>query len=456
MAHKHDDHDHEQLDEHGHDHSGHDHHGHEHGPEPLDIPGVNRPAEDTANKSLSDALHMSFRLLSVIMVFVLAALVLTGISQVQPTERGVRLLFGAIQGEGRSRVLPEGLNWSWPEPIGKVEKIPVDQRKLEIKDFWFRVQGNMDIRKLSEIQTSGEGLKPGYDGALLTADRSLVHVLLTCQYRIATGESGTDSIEIVDYLTNVAEPEELVRSVVCAAANHAAAIRTADVILNNKDEFCSAIRQEAQKQLSRPDSPSGIQIQQIQMEAATVPLAVIPSQNAVTSSQQEASTEVSKAKSDAVSWLNQTSGQNWKKLVGDPDSSADLGLLQQYAMLREKGDSAGAEALIGQIDTVLLDSGGQVAQILNEAKASNETLRQRVAGKVKEFQGLAENYEKTPQLMLQRLWTEAKQQILTSKLIEKFYVTPGAQKTVIMINEDPEVLKAMAKEKLTNPTGKPQ
>ena len=89
-----------------------------------------------ANRSLADALRLSFRLLSLIMIGAMVWLLLTGMASVQPEERAVRMLFGRILGEGDERVLGEGLKWSWPEPIGRVLRISTEQRSLAIDDFW--------------------------------------------------------------------------------------------------------------------------------------------------------------------------------------------------------------------------------------------------------------------------------------------------------------------------------
>ncbi len=86
---------------------------------------------DAANRSLARALRQSFRLLSFVMILVLVAFILTGLTQIHPDQCGVRLLFGRIQGG----ILTEGLKWSAPEPVGRVLKIPIGQRQVSIDDF---------------------------------------------------------------------------------------------------------------------------------------------------------------------------------------------------------------------------------------------------------------------------------------------------------------------------------
>ena len=138
-------------------------------------------AEDemvAANRSLADALRLSFVLLSVGMVIVLIAFLASGFTLVRSSEIGVKLFFGRIVGEGNERIVGEGLCWSWPEPIGRVEKIPTATQVIKIDDFWMYERPEEVDTPLAERTPQSPGLRPGFDGALLTGDRALVHVKL--------------------------------------------------------------------------------------------------------------------------------------------------------------------------------------------------------------------------------------------------------------------------------------
>ena len=50
--------------------------------------------------------------------------------------------------------------------------------------------------------------------------------------------------------------------------------------------------------------------------------------------------------------------------------------------------------------------------------------------------------------MLERLWAAARDEILDSPTVEKFYLTLGSGKTILRINRDPRVVKEILREQL--------
>jgi hypothetical protein len=96
-----------------------------------------------------------------------------------------------------------------------------------------------------------------------------------------------------------------------------------------------------------------------------------------------------------------------------------------------------------------MDSGGEVARILNGARADNDRIRQEVANRAGNFLQLVEDFKATPALMMERLWGDVKEEVLTSPNIEKYYISPSKeQKTILMINQDPDVIQALQRKKL--------
>ena len=277
---------------------------------------------DLAGKSLADALRVSFRLLSLFMVMIFVLFLFTGVSQIQTNERGIRLLFGKIQGEGVASVLENGLAWSLPEPIGQIEKIPTGERTLEINNF----------KPFDETKTLAEGLRPGWDGALLTGDRAMVHLKLTCNYRIGSGGPQTDAEMIMDYVSNIADPDEVVRSAVCNAAIHLASTLTADMILISgnvgdtevvaegqtaDNKLGDAIRKQGQKMLDSVES--GIWISSVKVESRIPPLAAKAAFDDVNTARQEKEAMKTAAIGEAKSMLRKTVGEGvWTQLVEDP------------------------------------------------------------------------------------------------------------------------------------------
>lgn len=409
-------------------------------PEPSGAP----PQTDAAQRSLADALRLSFRLLSFIMIAVLVALLLTGLTQIHPGQRGVKLLFGRIQGEGDDRVLDEGLKWSWPEPVGQVEKVHVGEQTLVISDFWYHETPALELDIERGMPMGNEGLRPGWDGALLTGDRALVHVKFTCNYRIGIRTGAPSADAIIEFVSNTIDPEEVLRSAVCNAAIRAAATRTVDAILTTgKEGFRRAVEELAQGRLD--EFRSGIRIEAIQISAPKVPLAAVEAFNQVISSRQLAQTRINQAVGDVNSLLARTAGASWQKLTGDlNDPGKEPGLLGRYAQARERGDQAAADELLEEIDRVLLsnETTGSAAGIINEARAYSARISRRVASRADQFSKLIDQYLAAPELTLQKLWADTKEEILTAPGVEQYYLTVG-EKTILRINQDPEVRRRL-------------
>ncbi|MCD4699826.1 MAG: hypothetical protein K8R91_04555 [Phycisphaerae bacterium] len=429
---------------------------------------------DLAGKSLADALRLSFRLLSFFMIFVLVLFLLTGLSQIQPNERGIRLLFGKIRGDGTARVLGEGLAWSLPEPIGRVIKIPTGERKLEIDDFWLYETPEEALVPLSKRLVPSKGLRPGWDGALLTGDRALVHVKFTCNYRIGFKGDSPDATTVIDYVSNVIEPDEIVRSAVCNAAIRVAATLTVDKILkagkvtgpkataehpdekmDEFSEFSGAVKEIGQNRLDAMQS--GIRISSVKIESRIPPLAARAAFVAVNTARQEKDTLRDHALREANTILADAVGDAWKDLVEDPAGSVGTRrkpLLKLYAMAREAGDKTMSDKLFEEINQLLVSNKtkGQASEIIEDARRYNTNIRQSVEAREKTFKELLPEFNIAPKLMTTRLWADVKENILNSKIIAKYYLAPG-QKFVIRLGKDPKVTRRINEELLKIPKG---
>jgi len=416
---------------------------------------------DPAAKSLADALRVSFRLLSIIMVGVAVAFLGTGIKSIEPYEVGILTRFGKVVG-----VAEPGLAYTWPYPIGDVERIRISDQRLGVDDFWMQETAeDLATRTLSERTIRSTGLKPGYDGALLTGDRNLLHTRLgityvirdPVQYRKTVGR-GKDGQKVTN---------ELIRSVICRAAIRSAAFRTADGLQRTEREgFASDVRMSAQDELDA--IRSGIELSQVLLTDATWPLqalsAYMQAQNAVNEAQQT----INRARAEAEKILNDSAGPAYRLLVGDPtviltDVPADLsvnpetlerhyGLIGLYRIERlraeQTGDNAKAEEILGQIDSVLLSgqTSGQASRIISDSRAYSTGTIERVKSRAQRFNELLVEYERSPRLMLERLWAQTRDDILESPTVEKFYITTGQEKTILRLNRDPDVVEQILRE----------
>ena len=481
-------------------------------PEPNELNTPDKPVspaggdEETAaaTRSLTEALRVSFHLLAVVMVAtILFWLVVTGMSCVEPTQRAVRLVFGAIQGRGAERVFGEGLVWSWPEPFGRVLRVSVAQQTLELADFWMYERPEEKTVRLSDRSPHAQGLRPGWDGALLTGDRNLVHARIVCKYRTGVRGQSPDPDAVIDYLRNIrntrdeklAATREIVRSAVCAAAIRVAAGRTLESIYpSGQESFAKAVRKYAQRRLDELNS--GIHIDRIEVPSLTVPLAAIPAFNAESKARQDMRTQHEQARIAATKVLYGAAGDSWQLLAGQlerpegPESTASqraraleetysrwvdifrrwakaretgdmarsaalaaeirrFGLLNLYAEAREMGDERLAEEVLAEIGRVITSgrTGGEAAKIINEARTYSERVRNNAQARAERFEKLLKEYRAAPDLFVKRLWTEVQREILTNPLTSKVLL-PNAGKYVIRFSEPAKVRRDIQREML--------
>ena len=469
-------------------HNQDDHHGQCCNDHNADTGLLEPPSTDVAGKSLSDALRLSFRILSVIMIFVLIGFLASGVSFVDPQKVGVLKVFGKIVGTS-----PEngGLTYTWPYPVGDIEFVRVNERTMEVRDFWVAESADEAIKPMSERRTTGQGLRPGVDGALFTGDRNLLHAKLSCRYRIANPVAYMKAISHLDESMSEdkdTDLEEMIRSIICNSALTVAASRTADDIKNNKGRFETEIAKATQRQLNailnQPDETDAVKV----INITAIVDWPIRAQAAYREAQQ-AKAYYDATRSDAIktanSTLNSAAGQNYHKLIRLPwqaqpaVQAEDFDLIGQYTNARQLASNAEqamiiarqtgnaqaakeqeklvqqyrsqAERVIVRIDQLLMTSQiqGQASATIAEANRYRSNYIEGVKGRVKRFSELLAEYEKAPQLMLERHWADVRDYILQSKLVEKMYVTfDDTGKTVVRINRDPKIAKDIARSQM--------
>ncbi len=410
---------------------------------------------DPGGKSLADALRVSFRLLSVIMLVVLVFYMLTGVKSIQSSQVGVKKVFGKLVG-----VAQPGLAYTWPFPIGGIDVISTKEEELEIDDFWMYETPEQKSQPLLSRQLTYSGLDPGLDGALFTGDRNLLHVRLKCRYRVVNPTS---------FVSNLAgagdgNVNEVIRSAICRAAIHAAAARTADSLQRTESAaFALAVRDGAQEELDAIGS--GIEVVSVVLPNSTWPLGALRAYIEAQNANREAEQQRSAAQAEAVELLNEAAGASYLKLVGSaaadpnarrPAQQGEYNLISQYAEAVEKGDDAAARDLLDKIDHVLRSSetGGEAAQKIATAEAYRTTIIQQAKARAKQFNELLPAFNETPELMLERLWADVREAVLDSPTIEKYYLTPGSGKTVLKISRDPKVVAEITREETKKDTGK--
>ncbi len=458
------------------DHKNHTHSHHcAHGPV-SDVP-FDEEKMDPAQQQLAKALQSSFRLLSVIMVFVVIFFLLTGLSAIDSSEVGVISRFGEIVDVARP-----GLTYAWPFPVGGITKISTAEQHMQIRDFWLFETPAEAGTPLDQRNPQGEGgLRPGYDGALLTGDNILCHVLLDCTYAIRSEQDPTrDSDHPAKlYVMNVDDPKdpdrkrtkELIRSLVVTSAIRAAAVRTGDALRTGQSAFSREVADDVQKSLDAIES--GIAFKIITIKRFSWPLSVrrdyIEAQNALAGMEKERSA----ARGEANSILNGVAGRNYVKLVGDVAGvlrsatgknadvkGQDYDLIGQYIKAWHANDKAKSDKLLVRINEVLTDSEttGRAGTIIAIARSESSQFTESVKSRAKAFAELLPKFEENPNLMLADRWGEVLQEILSSPTVELVLLSEGDRKIVLKTRRDRQISKRIdrerARKKESDNTGK--
>ncbi len=423
------------------------------------------PEVDSAAESLADALRVSFRLLGVIMILVLIAFLFTGLESIEPQEVGIVKVLGK-----RIGVKPPGIVYNWPFPIGEIEIVRVQEETIPIDDFWMRETPADKTKPLLSRAARAGGLLPRWDGALMTGDRNLFHVQLSCIYRISDPEAYragvADSPGSKDQLTRA------VRSAVCYAAIQAAAIRTVDDIKTDKESFLTDVRIKAQKHLAamlgyENAIVPGVTITKVLMGNKTEPLRALKAYEAADQARMASDGLQKTAKAEAESILNASAGPGYRALVGDPlfigveeprgdqtrgethSHTDDYDLIAQYDAARQAGETEVADELLKHIDEVLTSNfvSGQASRVLSQARADKTDIIESAKSRYRLFAELLPEFEKNPEFLMERLWASTREEILESPLAEKVYLeTSSTAKTTIRINQPPSHARAIKRE----------
>lgn len=403
---------------------------------PATLPDEPDSPLDPAQRSLAEALRLSFGILRLVMLALVAAYAFSGLFSVGSNEAALRLRFGRYVGPPGEQVLERGTYLAAPFPIEQVITIDTRPQSLVLdREFWYDAAGRERGRTQAEMRRSRSGpLDPTRDGSLLTGDVNIVHARWTVTYRVA---------DPVAYLTNVGDPElarSLVRCVVAQGIVHAVARQPADEVLK------AAVNREAAAGLARDRltaMQTGLTIDQLALDEVSAPGSVLDSLEAVTSAETDRTQRIVTAEQDRARILGETAGSASARLLVEIDA---------YEQAVESGRTADAEAIALAVDEALdalrIDGaaiGGDVARRIDAAKTHRSRVVEEVRGDRETFERLLPEYEQHPRLVLNRLWEAARERIFTGD-VETFYTAPG--RLELQLNRDPEVQKERQQEQL--------
>lgn len=400
---------------------------------------------DPANQSLNDALKVTYRLIQVGMVALVAIFILSGMQSIKSSERGVRITFGEVE----STDLQPGLAFSWPRPLGEIIRVPTGDESLAVtREFFPNLRPEDANKSLQELQTLGGGeLKPEQDGFVVTGDLNVAHGKFTAVW-FRRPERVRQNVENI-------QPEDevkLVQTAVMRGVVHAAARVSVDEFLTGKPDPTRAggmpdvgetIRSVANATLD--GMKSGIEIKTVTVDMRTEPLSLIGAFSQVQSMQTAALKEIETARQEAVQKLQETAGEAGAVLSR---------LIDAYDSALTSGKAGEAEAVLAQIDGLLEGREvevngervtarvtGEAAGVISSAQQYRSTIAGRAQAEAATFKARLAAFESNPSVVLISDWADAYRTFLERSTVD-VWVLPGGLGTLqLMLNRDPVLVR---------------
>jgi membrane protease subunit HflK len=396
---------------------------------------------NTGQKSLADALRLSFGILKLIMAAVVVLFLASGFFSVGPNEQALILLFGRVQGQGEQRVKEPGYHWTFPEPISEVIRIPVKEvQSLPIQSFWYF---ESEAEKLAGGKKyAAGGLNPIRDGYSLTrnepvtelkgSDYNIVHSLWTVTYSISSPvrffenfyiESRKPGESFMEVASRTVDP--VIESFTSDAVVTTLVRYSIDDAIRSRSGIAERVRNVLQSKLDAMES--GIQIDDVRINRITWPLQVDDAFQASGQAINKSDQAITDARAYKEKVLTDTAG---------PRGEAILEILKDPALSQERQEEQVSQ-LGGRVQGVISEARAYRTSVVADAKASAEYLK-----------NLLPEYRLRPQLVVQKIYQDAIEVIL-GNVDEKIFVPPSGnqgREIRVLINRELKPQKPAASE----------
>jgi membrane protease subunit HflK len=411
----------------------HEHHNHHHHHETEQEPQIFSGEMDAGSRSLAEALRISFAVLKIIMVVLIVLFFSSGIFTVAPDQQAMVLKFGKIRGDTtKSRILGPGLHWAIPYPVEEVIKLPARNTILRtvIDSFWYD----------ETVHALRQTLDPIMDGYCITrndtiadlkggSDYNIVHAKWQLTYRISDCELFFKNVSLkrpeagqslIDVIPKSVEP------FLKAVASEAIVVSMVNFSIDEAIKSDSRMAKDAEKLLQKKldDMNTGIEVDSIQLTAVTWPRQVNDAFVASIKASNEADKMIREAKGYSESKINEAGGSEMINAVLSPDTNDR------------------------QREYYWNNASGTVQQTIAEARAYKTKVVESAKANADYLSKLLPEYQKRPKLVVQRIYQDAIEEVL-SNTQETIIAQPnGAVKNSefrVMINRDPTIGKEKEK-----------
>jgi len=391
------------------------------------LPVIEEPL-DPANQSLADALRLSFRVLKIVMICLVIIFLLSGVVIVDEKEVVVLARFGR-----QVATLKPGLRVALPYPIHEQIHVSTAQKRLSVDTFWLRIRDKDKAKDLSNLDARGTALDPAVDGALLTGDRAIMHLLFTAEYRI---------ISATNYVTNVGDEEreqDLLRVVLQNAAVAEAARATADLVWKDARTLASHIKTRAQRRLDVLES--GIMLDDVIADKSYFPLQT-----------KRQFLGVSNAENRKRELINEADSERTKKLLGVA-GAAWVDLSNQIDRLDQVADGPERDAVIREIEDILLNrAAGEAGRKIALARRDRAKIISDAKAEARRFEAVLEAYRRNPELVYKRLRQQMRNKIFQASGVVKWLLPAGDKNIVLWLGLDPAQIRQAHRERIEQKT----
>jgi modulator of FtsH protease HflK len=321
-------------------------------------------------------------------------------------------------------VCKPGVHRGLPYPFAEVTRVSTTPKTIKVDDFWLKLSEQDQTKNLNEVMPHGQGLDPAFDGALLTADKAIMHMRLEVKYHVPEDDADR-------FVQNVKDAEALVRSVVKQAAVAETARTTADVVLHDSKTLALSIQRRA-RALLRSDDPTrdtGIEIDSVIAPKSHYPLQTTAEFLAVDIASNRATLAINDAQGVRQQKLNGAAGPAWQAI------NAEIEKLDQAKEDKERID------IIKKIGELLTkEAKGEAGGRITRAQGDRENVVNDTLAEVSAFEALLPEYQRNPELVRMRLSQFMREDIFDNVGVSKWILPPNDKQVVLWMAVDPREL----------------
>lgn len=406
------------------------HHHHHHGPSEDDA-DLAQAGLDAAGESLAQALRLSFRILTFIIVLLCLLFLLKGLFRVESHEKALVLRFGQARPD---LVMDEGLHFAFPYPIDEVVHIEIRPKKMEVNTFWRKTTQLEIAEALEKKQEAPKPIRGAENAYIITGDLNVLQARWDITYRIRGDEQS-----VLNYFSKIGggknETSLIESTVQSAAVREIGRVKVFDVYPGGK-ALTERVGSVLKKTMN--DLDCGIEIDKVNLIDIRPPSAVKPSFDLVLETEEASSALRHEAEREARRILIDAAGE-----IGEKLGKA----VKEWWRARDEGrteDMAGIEA---EISGLYAEAGGKVRTIMATARAYKTTVTENAKGDADEITSLLANTPMGIKIYLDHARIAALQDVLMQAFEIFMYSPAGGEdgKTrptlELLMNRRPEILR---------------